>query len=242
MHRTGPKNLFREDFTLKETRGAVISDRADAVDVAIASIRHQRAQLDRYVRGHPRFLYSLEPVPASGGPTVAQRMAEAAERAGVGPMAAVAGVLADLAVEAMVNAGAKVAVVEDGGEASAVSDRPVDIALLAGDSPLSKRLGFRLERFPMGVATSSGRFSHALSLGDAEAVTVFATTAGLADAAATAAGNLVTGGDHRGAIEAGIDKALSVEGVFGALIIYGGMVGKGGELPRVIGIDPRTAV
>ena len=88
-------------------------------------------------------------------------------------MAAVAGVLADLAVKDMLHAGCEVAVVENGGEVSAVSNMPIDVALAAGDAPLSKRFGFRLTDFPAGVATSSGRFSHALSFGDAEAATVF---------------------------------------------------------------------
>ena len=50
-----------------------------------------------------------------------------------------------------------------------------------------------LTEFPIGVATSSGRFSHALSFGDAEAATVFCKNASLADAAATAVGNVVKG-------------------------------------------------
>ena len=125
-------------------------------------------------------------------------MAEAAEKADVGPMAAVAGVIADLAVQDMIAAGCEVAVVEDGGEISAQSNMPVDVAVAAGDEPLSKRFGFRLTEFPIGVATSSGRFSHALSFGDAEAATVFCKNATLADAAATAVGNVVKGEDAAG--------------------------------------------
>jgi ApbE superfamily uncharacterized protein (UPF0280 family) len=165
-------------------------------------------------------------------------MAEAAEKAAVGPMAAVAGVLADLAVQDMLSAGCEVAVVEDGGEVSAVSDTAVDVALAAGDEPLSKRFGFRLTNFPIGVATSSGRFSHALSFGDAEAATVFSDNAGLADAAATAVGNVVKGEDHQTAIQLGLDKALSIQGVQGVLIIYKGFVGTAGKIPEIIKVDP----
>ncbi len=152
-------------------------------------------------------------------------------------MAAVAGVLADLAVEDMVSSGAKLAVVENGGEAFAVSDTPINVALAAGDSPLSKRIGFRLEDFPIGFATSSGLYSHALSLGEAEAVTVFAVNAGVADAAATAVGNLVKGEDWRKAVERGIAKALSIEGVKGALILYRGLVGKAGKIPEIVKVS-----
>ena len=232
-----PKNLFKQGFQCKESRCTIISDKEDAIKAAISSIESHREQLEKYVRDHPKFLYSLKPVRVDEGPKVVKLMAEAADKAGVGPMAAVAGVLADLAVEDMVLNGAKVAVVENGGEAYAVSNRPIDIALSAGDSPLSKRVGFRLEHFPMGVATSSGLFSHALSLGEAEAVTIFAKNAGLADAAATAVGNLVKGDDHRGAIELGLNRGLSINGVRGVFIVYREMVGRAGQVPLIIGIN-----
>jgi ApbE superfamily uncharacterized protein (UPF0280 family) len=152
-------------------------------------------------------------------------------------MAAVAGVLADLAVNDMVLDGCGVAVVENGGEVSAVSDRSVDVALAAGDSPFSKRFGFRLSDFPVGVATSSGRFSHALSFGDAEAATVFCENAGLADAAATAVGNVVKGEDYSVAIEKGIEVAKSIRGVKGGLLIYRGFTGTWGKIPQIIRVD-----
>lgn len=179
----------------------------------------------------------MHPISVDVGPMVVKLMAEAAERANVGPMAAVAGVLADLAVEAMVLKGAKVAVVEDGGEASVISNRPIDVALAAGDTPLSRRIGFRLENFPMGLATSSGLFSHAFSFGEAEAVTVFAENAGLADAAATAVGNVVKGDEWRVAIEQGTKKAMSIKGVRGVFIVYRELVGRSGEIPKIIKVN-----
>jgi uncharacterized protein len=169
---------------------------------------------------------------------VARLMAEAAEKADVGPMAAVAGVLADLAMKDMLNAGCKVAVVENGGEISAMSNEPIDVAVAVGDEPLSRRFGFRLTEFPIGVATSSGRFSHAFSFGDAEVATVFCKNAGLADAAATAVCNVVKGGDPQAAIHTGISKALSLQGVEGVLIIYKGLTGTAGKIPKVIKVDP----
>ena len=231
------KGLFREAFEFKETRGFIISDSRSAIATGMASLKQNREKLEKYIREHPKFLYSLQPVQADDGPPVVRLMAKAAKKADVGPMAAVAGVLADLAVEDMLLKGAHVAVVENGGEASAASDRPINTALLAGDNFLSRKIGFRLENFPVGVATSSGVFSHALSFGDAEAVTIFAENAGLADAAATAVGNVVKGNDHREAIKRGIAKALSIEGVSGVFILYKGMVGRAGRVPKIIGIS-----
>ena len=228
------EDLFKQVFQHKETNCTIIADKEDGIDKAISSIKYHRNKLEKYVLNHPKFLYSLQPVLVDKGPKIAKLMADASRKANVGPMAAVAGVLADLAVEDMVLAGSKVAVVENGGEISAISNRLIDTALLAGDSPLSRQFGFRLEEFPIGVATSSGLYSHALSFGEAEAVTVFAVNAGLADAVATAIGNLIRGDDCRGAVEWGISEALGIEGVRGIFILYKGIVGKAGRVPQLI--------
>jgi ApbE superfamily uncharacterized protein (UPF0280 family) len=205
--------------------------------VATSAISRQRSELEDYIRANPVFKFALRPITVDEGPEVVRLMSEAARLAGVGPMAAVAGVLADLAVEEMLRAGAKVAIVEDGGEASIATDRPIDMALKAGDALLSKRVGFRLDS-SMGVATSSGLFSHALSLGEAEAATIFADNAGIADAAATAVANAVKGEARQEVIEEAIDLGLSIRGVHGVFILFKGLVGMGGELPAIIGVDP----
>lgn len=231
------KNLFKQAFQFKETNCTIIADDESAINTAVSSIKYHRKQLEKYIQNHPKFLYSLQPVPVNKGPKIVRLMAEASEKANVGPMAAVAGVLADLAVEDMTLAGGEVAVVENGGEVSAISNQPVDIALSAGDSLLSRQIGFRLEKFPVGVATSSGLFSHALSFGEAEAATVFAVNAGVADAAATAVGNLIKGDDCRGAVERGIKEALDIQGVKGVFILYRGIVGKAGQVPQLIKVS-----
>lgn len=229
--------LFKENFSYKEAQCTIISERQEAIEVAKESIKRSYQELEIYVRANPKFLYTLTPIPAPDQPFVAKLMAQAAEKVGVGPMAAVAGAIADLAVADMKRVGCEVAVVEDGGEISAVSNRPVDVAVAAGEEPLSKRFGFRLTEFPIGIATSSGRFSHALSFGDAEAAVVFCKTAVMADAAATAVGNLVKGEDANEGIQAGIKQAQSIKDVEGVLILYKGQVGTAGKIPQIIKIS-----
>jgi ApbE superfamily uncharacterized protein (UPF0280 family) len=230
--------LFKETFTIEETNCTIISDKQHGIEIALNAIKRHRRDLEAYTRTNPKFLYSLDPVSAPEKPIVVRLMAQMAEAADVGPMAAVAGAIADMAIKDMTQEGCKVAVVEDGGEISAISDRPVDVAVAAGEEPLSKRFGFRLTDFPIGVATSSGRFSHAFSFGDAEAATVFCKNAALADAAATAVGNVVKGEDAQVGIKAGISRGLSIEGVEGILIIYKGQVGTAGKIPQIIRISP----
>ncbi len=232
------RNLFRETFAYKDSQCIIIADKASGIEAAKQSLICHRTQLEEFIAAHPKFHYTLKPFPVPKKPLVAKLMAQAAEKADVGPMAAVAGVLADLAVKDMVADGCEVAVVEDGGEVSAVSNMPIDVALAAGNEVLSKRFGFRLTEFPIGVATSSGRFSHALSFGDAEAATVFCREAGLADAAATAVCNSVKGEDVKAAIEQGLSVGKSIVGVEGVFILYKGCVGTWGKIPQIIKVDP----
>ena len=229
--------LIKEAFTLKESQCTIISEKKEAIEAAKKSIQHSRLDLEHYVRANPKFLYTLTPIPTPELPLIVKMMAEAAKKANVGPMAAVAGAIADLAVEEMIKSGCKVAVVENGGEIMAQSNQPVDVAVAAGDEPLSRRFGFRLTEFPIAIATSSGRFSHALSFGDAEAATVFATNATLADAAATAVGNEVKGEDVQRGIEAGIQRGLSIDGIKGVIVIYKGEVGTAGKIPQIIKVS-----
>ncbi len=234
------KNLLRETFVYKDSNCVFISDKAEGFRAAEDAIVQNSRLLEEYIATNPRFGYTLRPLSPPEKPLVATLMAKAAEKANVGPMAAVAGVLADLAVKTMLEAGCEVAVAEDGGEVSAVSTVPIDVAVAAGNEPLSRKFGFRLTDFPIGLATSSGRFSHALSFGDAEAATVFCKEAGLADAAATAVGNEVKGEDWQAAIKKGLDVAKSIIGVEGAMILYKGNVGTWGKVPQIIKVEPTT--
>jgi ApbE superfamily uncharacterized protein (UPF0280 family) len=220
----------------------VKTDSHDAAEAAFKSIRNNRRALKEYIRRYPEFLYALDPLPVRGdAPEIVCRMAEAAERASVGPMAAVAGALADIAAEQMVREGATVAVVENGGEISARSDSDLNIGIYAGKSPLSGKLGLKFLRndLPAGVATSSGTVSHALSLGFADSVTVIAEDAALADAAATAAGNAVSSNDLPTSIRSGLEAAMRIKGVWGVLVIRGSHVGMAGRLPRLLLIEGR---
>jgi len=228
--------LTRHTYQIGETQGVIITDYPPAITAALDCIKQQRKILFDYIRENPAFETSLEPVEVGEAPEVVQLMAEAAATAGVGPMAAVAGVIADLAAETMIRNNAYVAVVENGGEAALYSERPLVISVGAGNNLLSDKVGFKVKSFPCGVATSSGRHSHAYSKGDADSVTVFAVNAGVADAAATAAANMVNGVPGED-VKAGVDAALRIRGVFGALAIRDENISLGGALPQIVSVE-----
>ncbi|MEM2897656.1 MAG: hypothetical protein QXG01_08870, partial [Candidatus Bathyarchaeia archaeon] len=155
--------------------------------------------------------------------------AKTAGMAGVGPMAVVSGALADLALEAMLDHGAFVGVVENGGEIAANSILPLSVAIYAGNSPLSGKFGLQasLEGFPIGIATSSSTVSHAIAIAD---------TASLADAGAKRICNSVRG-DIEGSIRSGLEAAKSLGFIRGAIVIRGGRIGIIGKLPKFITIE-----
>ena len=220
----GKLPLFEHREVIKESDIFLKTDKEKTIRIAILAIKQHRSQLEKYISEHAQFLKSLIPIRIEKeAPEIIAIMAEAAEISNVGPMAAVAGALADLGVRQMVKADAKVAIIENGGEIAGISDISMNIGIFAGNSPLSGRIGFKLEKedFPMGLGTSSGTVGHALSFGEADAATIFANTAALGDAAATAVANEVKDPDFEKSVQNGLERAETIEGVRGALIIRG---------------------
>lgn len=202
--------------------------------LATREIRRQRNLLEEYLRRQPEFRTALTPLDLlPGAPEVAVRMQAAAVVTGVGPMAAVAGAMAQLAAEAALAAGAREAVVENGGDIYLASPEAVLIALYAGSGALSGGLALEIrpDEMPLAVCSSSGRLGHSFSFGDCDLATVVARDAALADAAATLAGNLVRReSDLPGALE----RVAGLPGVAGLLLVKGGKVGLAGRLPRLV--------
>ena len=228
--------LVRVQRSLRETRLNILTDKPEAAEVCWAEAVKQRIRLEAYVRADSRFAWSLDPVDVKPwAPEVVKRMASAASLAGVGPMAAVAGVIADMTFERGFGSCPTVLVVENGGEVVASTlTEPVILGIYVRAQEVK---GFTLrlkpEDTPLGIASSSSTLGAGVTLGEADMVTVFAENAGLADAVATAVCNMVAGGNARKSIEAGLAKALTVEGVKGCIIVYRGLIGFRGWIPEI---------
>jgi hypothetical protein len=234
------KPLVKVRRQFKESNIDFESDLMEAIDAAIESVRHHRLELETYVKLRPSFATALEPVTVDPvSPLIVQKMADAASKAGVGPMAAVAGALADLAVDAMRNTGSRVSIVENGGEVSAISEEPFIVGLYAGKNSLGRGLGFRIKPSdcPIGVATSSATVSRAFSFGEADAATIFADNATVADAAATAVCNSVVGDDVEESLRRGLEAAKNMSFVRGAIVVRGDHVGSLGWIPALVRVD-----
>jgi len=188
-----------------------------------------RGPLEGYIARNPEFLRSLTPLPYDKlAPPVVKEMLTAAEICGTGPMAAVAGAIAEQVGLALLRKSGEV-VVENGGDCFIKVNSAVQISIFAGRSKLSNTLALKIypEKTPLGVCTSSGTVGHSLSFGVADAVTVISTSAALADAAATMTCNRVKSEND---IRKAIAFAQKIEGVLGVVVIVGEQIGAWGDV------------
>ena len=213
---------------VKETDLWVLAARDFSLE-AREAVLQERQQLEGYITSHPGFLEALAPWPEDPfAPPVVREMIKAAARVGVGPMAAVAGTLAERVGRALMPLSAEV-IVENGGDIFLRLTQPATVSLFAGKSPLSGRVGLKINPAwgPMGVCTSSGTVGHSLSFGKADAACVIAESAALADAAASALGNRVP---DAAAIPAALDWAATIPEILGAVVIAGDKLGACGQV------------
>ncbi len=220
--------LVSFQVTVKETDLYIKATR-DLKEMAREAIIHHRFQLEQYIAKHPEFFRSLVPLASDEfSPPIVRDMLQAAERCGVGPMAAVAGAMAEAVGKDLLHASAEI-IVENGGDIFIQSARELKVGIFAGSSPLSFRVGVKIPAADhgWGVCTSSGTVGPSLSFGRADAVCILAPSASLADAAATAVGNRVsTPADISHALE----KAQTIPGLTGVVIIIGDKLGAWGNV------------
>ena len=191
---------------------------------ALDSVLKHRGSIEAYIGRHPLFLTTLDPYQAeSEAPAIVKEMAKASQLAGVGPMAAVAGVISE-AVGRDLLAFSPEVIVENGGDIFLKISEKRLVGIYAGQSSFTKKIALEIMpgETPLGIGTSSGTVGHSLSLGSADAVIALSSSAALADAAATALGNIVKAVDD---IPEAIEKARSIEGLRGVVIIVGDKMG-----------------
>jgi len=204
----------------------------DLYELAKRELLHLREILQDYIKKHPEFAEAMVPIDADeDAPDIIKSMADAGRRACVGPMAAVAGAIADFLGKALLEEACHV-IVENGGDIFLASEKDRVIGIYAGSSPLSNKIGIRIKakNTPCGICTSSGVIGHSLSFGKADAVVVVGESAALADAVATAVCNRIKGRED---IENAIEWGLKIPGVRGCLAIVGDCLGASGDIEIV---------
>jgi uncharacterized protein len=222
---------------IEETDLHILAD-YDVTTTTTNLILQYRAQLENYILKNSSFSASLDPLAVDMlAPPMVRGMMEAGLQAGVGPMAAVAGAVAEYVGLGLLKQGCREVMVENGGDVFLSRAQDCSVAIFAGESPLSYKVGIRLlvkDSMPVGVCTSSGTVGHSLSFGDADSVTVVADSTLVADAAATRLGNEVGhGGGGKDGIQNALGKAREIEGIRGVVVICGELIGAYGDVELV---------
>lgn len=196
---------------------------------ADAAIRRVRRDIELYAVNHNGFIACLEPLAAlPGAPDIVRKMCEASGLYGVGPMAAVAGIVAEYVGRDLLSRSSQI-IVENGGDIFFKTNEPPTFGLYAGkNSPFTGKVRFVPTKMTEGgVCTSSGTVGHSISFGHADAVTVLAGSTALADAAATAIANSIRSAED-------VQRAIDIEkerGVLeGGLVAIGNALGAWGSL------------
>ncbi len=224
-------DLISFEVIVKETDLLVRAER-DLSRETRDSVLKYRHQLETYIAANPRFRESLVPFEDDPyAPEIVREMIRASQLAHVGPMAAVAGVMAEMVSRDLLELSKEV-IVENGGDIYLATSKDRTIGIYAGNSALSLKIGIVVspEESPMGVCTSSGTVGPSLSLGKANAVCLLSKSAALADAAATAVGNVVR---EKKDIELGLETGKEIEGVIGTLIIFEQKMGVWGKIKLI---------
>jgi uncharacterized protein len=230
-----PSGLTTFEVSVRETDLQIAATK-DLSAEAIALIESGRADLESYISKNRRFAEAFVPfeVPADA-PVIVRAMAKAASHAGVGPMAAVAGAIAEYVAVGLAQYSDEV-IVENGGDVFMIGKTDRTVALHAGDSPLSGKIGVVCpEQFmPIAVCTSSATVGPSVSLGKADAACVIARDCALADAVASALGNRVHSTED---IQRAIDAVRFIPNLLGLVVILGDHLGAWGKM-ELVSLEP----
>ena len=227
-----PAGLVSSMVRVQETDLHILAP-VDVVEQATDLVLRYRGQLEQYIAGRSEFLSAMRPIKHDSlAPRIAREMMMAAAKAEVGPMAAVAGIIAEFVGRDLLAGGLDEVMVENGGDIFIHRKKDCIIGIFAGQSLISNKLGLRIAAatMPIGVCTSSGTVGHSLSMGEADAVTVLSSSTALADAAATRLGNEIRRGRS---LEPALDVAQKISGITGVVMIQDTRLGAWGDVELV---------
>lgn len=205
------------------------TDLRKIIEDRIFSYRHQ---LEGYIEHRPLFKESLGPLEDDPlAPPIARKMLSVSSQVGVGPMATVAGAIAEF-VGQDISSVTDDYIIENGGDISLRTAKDRLILVYAKESPFSGKIGIQIKgrERAYGVCTSSGTVGHSLSFGKADAVCIVADSATLADGLATAIGNSVK---SKHDIARAIETGKTFPNIIGILIIVGDNMGIWGDIEVV---------
>ena len=191
--------------------------------------------LESKIGDDPFFGITYDPYPVMNNDhEMIRRMCSASQSSGVGPMAGVAGAVAENVARKLMEGGSSVAIVENGGDIAFYSEEPVSVGIFA-DHPVFRDVAFSISSDHMiGICSSSRTVGPSVSFGNSSISTVFSDDVILADCCATALGNMVT---DVSSLQGSVETVGSIEGVTGCMACCDDKVAFFGDVPPMIPAD-----
>jgi len=219
-------DLAAFEVAVGETDLLVLAER-ELRDEARQAARAARRRIESHAALYADFLEARRPLPAPAGTEgIVAQMYDAARMAGTGPMAAVAGAVAEAVARELAADSAEV-IVENGGDLFLITQRERLVAIDAGVASWRQRPALVVPPGERAICTSSGTVGHSAGGGRADAAVVVAPGGALADALATAVANRVAGPEDVGAAVRWAQGRDAVEHV---VIVCGDTMGTWGRL------------
>lgn len=214
------EDLHLTHIVAKETDLEVLTNKPPDRDFVEEKIRTYRWDIENYINKDRSFLAALKPQEVElNAPPIVKEMSEQAKKADVGPMATVAGAIAQFLGKDLLKKGYKEVIIENGGDIFLKSQKTRLIGIYAGRSKLWSKLKIKIrpKDTPIGICTSSGTVGHSLSFGSADSVVILSKNTLLADAVATATCNRV---NSKKDLQKAVNFARGIKGISGVVIIF----------------------
>jgi len=223
------RDLIKTEICVKETDLLILSDKKLGRDFLKEKIIFYRRQIEDYFKKDKLFKVSLKPVKALlDSPNIIKDMIEASSKANVGPMAAIAGAIAQYLGKDLLEFCNEI-IIENGGDIFLKIKKERHIGIYAGKSIFSGKLFLKIkpEDNISGICSSSGTVGHSLSFGNADCVIILANSSILADSIATATANLVK---NKSDTLKAINFAKNIDGVKGVCVIIDDILSSWGKI------------
>lgn len=235
--------MINEKININETR---INLKTDIIQHNLnLTIIQLRNEIIYYSVKNPEFLTSFDPLSPKTNSEIINLMCDVSKKSDVGPMASVAGTIAELCLMKLIKQKTKCSIIENGGDIALKTNKKLVIGLYSGESSLSGKIGFQIKAKPkpMGICTSSGTVGHSISFGKSDSVTVFSEQASLSDALATSIANNAVGPDSQNMVQNCLDKADNYREFYnGVLVVVGEHAGTIGKIPKLIKTNSKVVI
>src|SRR4030042_5038715 len=127
------KDLYLTRIAVKETDLQILTDKPLDKNFIKEKICLYRWQIENYLTRDNRFLTALKPIAVElNAPAIIKKISQAAKLANVGPMAAVAGAMAEFLGKDLLRKGFKEVIIENGGDIFMKTRKSRSVGIYAG--------------------------------------------------------------------------------------------------------------